>query len=168
MAAADALPHYEAEGKKRQGKRKDIRPSLDGSSGKATPGTTLRGTSGMWGIKWGMWSKRKGVSGKKLKTPCFPWRSQRGSNPRFRRERAVSWATRRWDHLAEEPGFEPGKPGPEPGVMPFHHSSTENAGYPSRSGPVKRESRREPATLQRCFSNLVFRPSGVYHGIEHA
>src|SRR3990170_3669091 len=67
------------------------------------------------------------------------WRSQRGSNPRFRREMAVSWATRRWDHLAEEPGFEPGKPGPEPGVMPFHHSSTENAGYPSGSGPVKRQ-----------------------------
>src|SRR4030067_2516590 len=95
-------------------------------------------------------------------THCFPWRSQRGSNPRFRRERAGSWATRRWDHLAEEPGFEPGKPGPEPGVMPFHHSSTENAGYPSRRGAATRESRRERATLQRCFSNLVFRPSGVY------
>ena len=68
------------------------------------------------------------------------WRSQRGSNPRFRRERAVSWATRRWDRLAEEPGLEPGKPGPEPGVMPFHHSSTETAGYPMGIAGVKRQS----------------------------
>src|SRR3989337_3148928 len=101
----------------------------------------------LWGIEWGKAEEKRRGFRQKPKSPCFTWRSQRGSNPRFRRERAVSWATRRWDHLAEEPGFEPGKPGPEPGVMPFHHSSTGNAGYPSRSGPVKRESGGEPATL---------------------
>ena len=39
--------------------------------------------------------------------------------------------------MAEEPGFEPGKPGPEPGVMPFHHSSTERTKYPRGRPPVK-------------------------------
>jgi hypothetical protein len=44
--------------------------------------------------------------------------------------------------MAEEPGFEPGKPGPEPGVMPFHHSSTEKSGYLKHFPSVKDESRR--------------------------
>src|SRR3990172_4100985 len=59
----------------------------------------------LWGIEWGMAEEKRRGFRQKPKSPCFTWRSQRGSNPRFRRERAVSWATRRWDHLAEEPGF---------------------------------------------------------------
>jgi hypothetical protein len=41
-------------------------------------------------------------------------------------------------------------------VMPFHHSSAENAGYPSGSGPVKRQGRRDTTD----HPELVFLPSG--------
>src|SRR5689334_12499502 len=70
----------------------------------------------------------------------------------LRLERAVSWAARRWgqprpaaEPLAAGPGFEPGLPDPESGVLPLHHPamrfapprSIPRAGAPRQTDPVQ-------------------------------